>query len=64
MLTVKAMRDILIITPEGGLLFEAGGIADILDHANGQMADDAPSRYKVSVATWTSWTRRRPATPS
>ncbi len=51
MLTVKAMRDILIITPEGGLLFEAVGIADILNHANGQMADDAPSRYKVSVAT-------------
>ena len=28
------MRDILIITPEGGLLFEAAGVADILMQAN------------------------------
>lgn len=46
------MRDILIVTPEGGLLFEAAGVADILTHANRLMPEDSKqARYQVTVAT-------------
>ena len=31
---IEDMRTFLIIVPEGGMLFEATGIADILMHAN------------------------------
>ncbi|MEC5318713.1 helix-turn-helix domain-containing protein [Brenneria populi subsp. brevivirga] len=46
------MRSFLIIVPDGGMLFEAVGIADILMQANRlQPADAAPSRYRLTIAT-------------
>ncbi|RJT44125.1 GlxA family transcriptional regulator [Rahnella woolbedingensis] len=46
------MTAILIIVPDGGMLFEAAGIADILMQAN-QLLPDAASNspYQVTVAT-------------
>ena len=46
------MKTFLIIVPDGGMLFEAAGIADILMHANLHlpMGLDQP-RYRVSIAT-------------
>lgn len=46
------MKNFLVIVPDGGMLFEAAGIADILMHANLHlsMGIDQP-RYRVSVAT-------------
>ena len=46
------MRDILIIVPDGGLLFEAAGIADILGQANRLMPEGAKQPpYQVTIAT-------------
>lgn len=46
------MHTFLIIVPDGGMLFEAAGIADILMQANRLMSKDAPSpAYQVTVAT-------------
>jgi transcriptional regulator GlxA family with amidase domain len=46
------MRDVLIITPEGGLLFEAAGVADILTHANRlKLEDSKQPPYQVMIAT-------------
>jgi len=46
------MRDVLIITPEGGLLFEAAGVADILTHANRLKPEDSKQpHYQVMIAT-------------
>lgn len=46
------MKTVLIIVPDGGMLFEAAGIADILMQANRlhQMPGDAP-RYRITIAT-------------
>lgn len=50
--TFNAMTTFLIIVPDGGMLFEAAGIADILMQANRLLPDDASgSPYQVSVAT-------------
>lgn len=46
------MKKILIIVPDGGMLFESAGIADILMQANRLHADGAQApRYRVAVAT-------------
>lgn len=46
------MKDILIIVPDGGMLFEATGIADILMQANRlHPQDGAQPRYRIDVAT-------------
>lgn len=46
------MRTFLIIAPEGGLLFEAVGIADILTHANRMMPESSRQPpYQVTIAT-------------
>lgn len=46
------MHTFLIIVPDGGMLFEAAGIADILMQANRLMSKDAQtSAYQVTVAT-------------
>lgn len=46
------MRDVLIITPEGGLLFEAAGVADILTHANRLKPEGSKQpQYQVMIAT-------------
>lgn len=46
------MKRILIIVPDGGMLFEAAGIADILMRANLHLSMSAdPSRYRISLAT-------------
>ena len=49
---IQDMTTFLIIVPEGGLLFEAAGIADILEQANllRSKASHKPP-YEVSVAT-------------
>lgn len=46
------MKSFLIIVPDGGMLFEAAGIADILMHANRHHPSgmDRP-RYSISIAT-------------
>jgi transcriptional regulator GlxA family with amidase domain len=46
------MKNFLVIVPDGGMLFEAAGIADILMHANLHLpvGIDQP-RYRVSIAT-------------
>jgi hypothetical protein len=47
----NAMHTFLIIVPDGGMLFEAAGIADILMQANRLMSKDAPTpAYQVTVA--------------
>ena len=49
---MQAMRNFLIIVPEGGLLFEAAGIADILAQANLLQPKDASRPpYQVTIAT-------------
>lgn len=46
------MHDFLIIVPDGGMLFEAAGVADILTQANRLLPPDAPgASYRVTVAT-------------
>lgn len=46
------MRTFLIIAPEGGLLFEAAGVADILTHANRMKSEDSKQPpYQVNIAT-------------
>jgi transcriptional regulator GlxA family with amidase domain len=46
------MHTFLIIVPEGGMLFEAAGIADILMHANRlKSADSRKQSYEVTIAT-------------
>ena len=51
------MKKILIIVPDGGMLFEAAGIADILTQANQfHGAEASELRYSVTVAT----TQRHP----
>ncbi|WP_192456989.1 GlxA family transcriptional regulator [Musicola keenii] len=46
------MKKILIIVPDGGLLFESTGIADILIQANQLYAEGlARPRYQVDIAT-------------
>lgn len=46
------MKTILIIVPDGGMLFEATGIADILMQANRLHNEDREQpRYQVNVAT-------------
>lgn len=48
----NAMNTFLIIVPDGGMLFEAAGIADILMQANRLLPPDASgSPYQVTVAT-------------
>ena len=49
---MQAMRDFLIIVPEGGMLFEAAGIADILARANLLREPDGQRPpYRVTIAT-------------
>lgn len=46
------MKKILIIVPDGGMLFEAAGIADILMQANQLHAEGLSSpRYRIIIAT-------------
>lgn len=46
------MKKILIIVPDGGMLFEAAGIADILMQANRLHPDGlAQPRYRTIIAT-------------
>lgn len=46
------MKTFLIIVPDGGMLFEAAGIADILMHANLPLpVGVAGARYRISIAT-------------
>lgn len=50
--TFYAMKTFLIIVPDGGMLFEAAGIADILMHANLHLpVGVAGARYRISIAT-------------
>ncbi|CAI2475890.1 GlxA family transcriptional regulator [Serratia plymuthica] len=44
------MHTFLIIVPEGGMLFESAGVADILMQANRLRPNDAPL-YRIEVAT-------------
>ncbi|NLU18657.1 MAG: GlxA family transcriptional regulator [Serratia liquefaciens] len=44
------MHTFLIIVPEGGMLFESAGIADILMQANRLRPDDAPF-YQMAIVT-------------
>ena len=49
---INDMRSVLIIVPEGGMLLEAAGIADILMHANRlKPADSSKQSYEVTIAT-------------
>lgn len=46
------MHTFLIIVPDGGMLFEAAGVADILAQANRHRPTDDPSTaYQVTIAT-------------
>ncbi len=50
--TFQDMNTFLIIVPDGGMLFEAAGIADILMQANRVQAEQhAPPRYQITIAT-------------
>lgn len=50
--TFQDMKTFLIIVPDGGMLFEAAGIADILMQANQLHPNEtAQPRYRVTVAT-------------
>ena len=50
--TFQDMKKILIIVPDGGMLFEAAGIADILMQANRLHPDGlAQPRYRIIIAT-------------
>jgi hypothetical protein len=42
------MKKILIIVPDGGMLFEAAGIADILMQANRLHPEGPQPRYRLS----------------
>jgi transcriptional regulator GlxA family with amidase domain len=44
------MRTFLIIVPEGGMLLEAAGIADILIYANRLLGADSRKLYEVTIA--------------
>ncbi len=45
-------QNFLIIVPDGGMLFEPTGIADILMHANRLRPEDSPNPpYQVTIAT-------------
>lgn len=45
-------RSVLIIVPEGSLLFESVGVADIFTEANRYLSPESPlARYRISVAT-------------
>jgi transcriptional regulator GlxA family with amidase domain len=49
---IEDMHTFLIIVPEGGMLFEAAGIADILMHANRLKSTDSRKQsYEVTIAT-------------
>ena len=50
--TFQDMKKILIIVPDGGMLFEAAGIADILMQAN-RLHPEGLSRpcYRIIIAT-------------
>jgi transcriptional regulator GlxA family with amidase domain len=49
---IEDMRTFLIIAPEGGMLFEAAGVADILVRANRLMGVDSHKQlYEVTLAT-------------
>ena len=48
--SIFAMHTFLIIVPEGGMLFEAAGIADILMQANRLSPVETPL-YQIAVAT-------------
>lgn len=46
------MKNFLIIVPDGGMLFEAAGIADILMQANRLHTENTPApRYQITLAT-------------
>ncbi len=46
------MKNFLIIVPDGGMLFEAAGIADILMQANRLHPEGlAQPRYRIIIAT-------------
>ncbi|WLI76418.1 helix-turn-helix domain-containing protein [Kosakonia sp. H02] len=50
------MKTFLIIVPDGGMLFEAAGIADILMQANRLHPNGSPEpRYQISLATPQPW---------
>jgi hypothetical protein len=50
--TFQDMKTLLIIVPDGGMLFEAAGIADILMQANRLHADGlSQPRYRFTLAT-------------
>ena len=50
--TFQDMKKILIIVPDGGMLFEAAGIADILMQANQLHPEGlAQPRYRIIIAT-------------
>jgi len=50
--TFQDMKTFLIIVPDGGMLFEAAGIADILMHANGlHLEEFSSARYRIDIAT-------------
>jgi len=45
-------RDILLIVPQEGLLFEAAGVADVFHWANLHLSEASPQpRYRIRVAT-------------
>ncbi len=46
--TFQDMKKILIIVPDGGMLFESAGIADILMQANRLHAEGLRARYRVA----------------
>ncbi|WP_223159352.1 GlxA family transcriptional regulator [Vibrio sp. Y2-5] len=46
------MKDVLIIVPEGGMLFEAAGVVDILQRANHfVVSENLEPHYSITVAT-------------
>lgn len=48
----RDMHTFLIIVPEGSLLFEAAGVADILNQANRLKPENSPKQtYQVTIAT-------------
>jgi transcriptional regulator GlxA family with amidase domain len=50
--TIEDVANFLIIVPDGGMLLEAAGIADILMHANRlKPADSSKQSYEVTIAT-------------
>ena len=50
--TFQDMKTFLIIVPDGGMLFEAAGIADILMHANRlHLEEFSPACYRIDIAT-------------